>query len=53
MKKILLLAAFLCMLQTIAISQVILFQDFTNGVNPGWITSNGSSVGTYDNATNG
>jgi hypothetical protein len=53
MKKILLIVAATCMLQSIAVSQLILFQDFSNGTNPGWNTSNGASVGGYDNAGNG
>jgi Secretion system C-terminal sorting domain len=39
-------------LQSVAVSQIILFQDFNNGTNPGWITSNGASVGSYNDATN-
>ena len=47
MKKVLFSFAFLALVFA-GKAQLILFQDFSNNT-PGWVTSNGSSIGTYDN----
>jgi hypothetical protein len=52
MKKCLLIVVTCCVLHTVSQAQLILFQDFTNST-PGWVTSNGASIGSYDNADGG
>jgi hypothetical protein len=48
MKKHLLMGVLTLCITSLLQAQVILFQDFNNGANPGWVTSNGASVGSYE-----